>query len=182
MDQRKRNWDQARGALIVLIAFGGGCADTEATDGTATPATNPEVCISGISWWGILEGSPETLVLQGCVNDECRTRTVEVDPTKYCKVQTEWTEDWGSGACASTPGPSLTEVVFRLDLTLVSNTLSPGDIGKFSIQNPDSGEMLYQHETAVDYVGGVDAGVACWNWNLHFDERTGEVETYQNTD
>lgn len=168
----------ALGALFLSFALAGlspGCAGTEESQTGVGSNTNPEDCVSAVSWYGALESSAETLVLQGCVNDECRTRTVDVDPSAQCKVKREWTNDWGSGACANVLEPSVVQVVFQLDLTLVSNDLTPGDIGSFTVKDPNSGEMLYQQESSMDYVGGVDAGTACWRWNLEFDDRTDSV-------
>src|SRR5690606_4310588 len=109
----------ALGALFLSFALARlspGCAGTEESQTGVGSNTNPEDCVSAVSWYGALESSAETLVLQGCVNDECRTRTVDVDPSAQCKVKREWTNDWGSGACANVLEPSVVQVVFQLDL------------------------------------------------------------------
>jgi hypothetical protein len=122
-------------------------------------STDEEGCTSFISWVGRLAGSADQLTVEGCLNDDCLTREVPVEPDEICDgVGALWVDDWGSTACAniSNADPAEIGVVFSLDLSLRQSALREGDVGTLTIKDSDTGVTLFKDSDVVPYQGGFD--------------------------
>lgn len=116
------------------------------------------MCESLVIWGGTVEGPPpESVFIEGCVNERCLSRTMPVEPLGDCGTvpgtETVWVDDIASAGCSTVHSidPPAIFVSFSIDLTVVEEELQDGDIGRLSVADAADGRVLVERMDTIDY-------------------------------
>lgn len=140
--------------VLTAAAVSGAAAGCGSNSGEGSPAID---CPSLVHWSGTFESAPpEAVVIEGCVNERCLSRTTLVGPRGECGPDggTVWVDDIASSACVGmhSVDPPTILVGFEIDLTQVKEQLQDGDIGRLTVADVADGRLLVERMDIIDYV------------------------------
>lgn len=134
--------------------------------GCAPDLGNPSEDCGGIDWSGHVESKARTLLIEGCVNDECFRHELDVTSDVDCRQRVAADGSHGSEACATRGSDGLDIEVFLAAAS--SNTSRTGLSASLKVTDAETRDQLVHLTRNVELPGAAEC-------RTFFIEFTGEA-------